>query len=335
MYKPTDYAYIVGRLRALDTRLLTPNLVERMIDAPTADDAFRILNDLTFLAGCIGDSTVNDFQIVLFKGVQKMLRLVKRMSPNPEVVDFLNFKFDFHNLKVSLKARLTQRGYADIKHALLDIGSLSEAQWEQFVLDGTLPRITASIHDTIQDVNAQYEKTQDPQIVDLLVDKHYLEASLELTKKLGSELMTSYTKRLIDFTNLKTLIRCKELEKSSDYLQAVLLGGGYLSADVFVENYSKTYEEIRVAIESKLHADDLVVAIEEFIKERTLIQTEKKVSELLEIFMQQARQISFGPEPIFAFFWKFENHIQVLRTILVSKLNHLPSEETRKYVLNV
>ncbi len=335
MYLPTDYAYIVGRLRALNTRLLTPNLVERMIDASSADDAFRILNDLTFLAGCMGDHTVNEFQVVLSKGVQKMLRLIKRMSPNTEVVDFLNLKFDFHNLKVSLKARLTQRGYADVQHALVDLGSLSEAQWEQFVLDGTIPPITEGMTETIADVTRQFEANGDPQTVDLLVDKHYLEESVKLAEKLDSTLTISYLKRLIDFTNVKTLVRCKELEKSVEYLGSVLLAGGNLDNEVFVESHAKTYEEAKVAIESKLHSDDLVVAMEAFISEGTLILLEKNMSELLEQFMKQADRMSFGPEPVFAFFWRFENHIQILRTILLNKLNKLPAEETRKYLLNI
>jgi len=314
MYNPTDYAYIVGRLRALNTRLLSVNLVERMIDADSAADAFRILNDLTFLSGCIGDSTVKDFQSVLSGGTQKMLNLINRMSPNPETSRFLNLKFDFYNLKVALKARLTQRGYADIKQ-------------------DDLPVISDSMKNILDVVYSAYESNSDPQIVDLIVDNHFLEESLALAKKLNSQLTISYIKRLIDFTNLKTLIRCKELKKSVEYLDSVLLSGGNISEEVFSGNHSKNYDEIRASVESKLHSDDLVTAMDEFISEGTLIILEKRMSELLERFMKQADRMSFGPEPVFAFFRRFENHIQILRSILVGKLNQLSAEEIRKHTL--
>jgi len=335
MYNPTDYAYIVGRLRALETRLMTPNILERMIDAETADDAFKTLNDLTFLSGCIGEYDVNGFQAVLTAGMQKMLRLLGRMAPNKEVSSFLNLKYDFHNLKVTLKARLTKRGFADVEHALLDMGSLTKERWERFVLEGVLPPLTKGMHDTIDDTYKQYEKTEDPQIVDIIVDKHYLEEMLMLAGRLGSELTVNYLKRLIDMSNLKAFIRCKEVKKEDDYLKSVLLEGGNISFDVFTENFKKSYEDLRMALEQRMYSTGLVLSLDEFIKEGSLLAVEKKMSEYLQEFMRESNRISFGPEPVFYFFWKFENHMQILRTILVGKLNQLPDEEIRKHALTL
>ena len=335
MYNPTDYAYIVGRLRALETRLLTPNIVERMIDADTAEDTFKILNDLTFLNGCMGDCEVKDFQTVLKDGVAKMLRVIRRMSPNSDVINFLNLKYDFHNLKVSLKAKLTERGYEHISHALWDYGSLTENQWEQFILDGTIPPLTEGMNDTLDDVYKQYEANPDPQIVDMLVDKHYLTVMLAAAERLNSDLTVRYLKRLIDLTNLKTFIRCKELNKEESYFESALLGGGNISFDAYAGSYKKSYEDLRMVIEKRMHSDDLIACLDEFTNEGSLLAVEKKMAEALEGFMKESNRISFGPEPVFAFFWRFENHMQILRTILVGKLNMLSNEEIRKHTLTI
>ncbi len=331
----TDYAYIVGRLRAIETRLLTPNLMERMIDASSAEDAFRTLNDLTFISGSIGDYAVSEFQKVLTASIKKMLWLLAKMAPYPEVAKCFWLKYDFHNLKVALKARLVEHGYADIKHALIDLGSFSAEVWEHFVLEGRMPPLTKGMHETIQDASQQYEKTEDPQIVDMIVDRHYLEEMLLLAQKLDSALTISYLKRLIDLTNLKTFIRCKELKKEESYFEAVLLEGGHISFDAFTGSYKKSYEDLRMALEQKMHSIDLIGVLDEFVKEGSLLSAEKKMSELLQKFMEESRRISFGPEPVFAFFWKFENHIQILRTIFIGKLNSLPVEEIQKQVITL
>ena len=330
-----NYAYINGRLRALETRLLTQNLVERMIEAPNAQDAFRVLNDLTFVSGSMGEHTVNEFQTVLTKALQKMVRLFIKMAPYREVLNFLWLKYDFHNLKVAMKARLVGHGYADVKHALIDLGTLTAEEWEHFVLEGKIPPLTEDMHNTIQDATKQYEKTEDPQIVDLIVDKHYLEEMLHLTKSYNSPLTTGYLKRLIDLTNLKTFIRCKELNKEKSYLEAVLLHGGRIPAAVFFENHKKGYEELKTVLDQKMHSDELVIVFDQFLKEKTLLSVEKKTSELLQEYMDESKKMPFGPEPVFAFFWKFENHMQVLRTILIGKLNQLPAEDIHKYVLTL
>ena len=306
-----------------------------MIEADSADDAFRVLNDLIFVSGNMGDYTASDFQKVLTASTKKMAQLIAKMAPYPEVAKFLWLKYDFHNLKAALKARLTERGYADIEHALVDLGSLPAEKWELFVLEGKIPPLTKGMHDTLEDASKQYEKTKDPQIVDLIVDKHYLEEMLLMAKKLNSPLTVDYLKRLIDLTNLRTFIRCKELKKEEAYFESVLLKGGHISFDVFMESYKKSYEDLKLALEQKMYSKDLIIVLDEFIKEGALLLAEKKMSELLQEFMEESRRISFGPEPVFTFFWRFENHMQILRTILIGKLNSLPAEEIHKYVLSL
>ncbi len=330
-----NYAYIVGRLRALETRLPTVNVVERMIEADSADSAFRVLNDLTFVSGSIGEHTVDEFQTVLTKATQKMVRLLSKMSPYPETLKFLWLKYDFHNLKVTLKARLVGHGYADVEHALVDLGTLSAEEWEHYVLEGKMPHLTKGMHDTLDDAAKQYEKTKDPQIVDLIVDKHYLEEVLKMAELFDSPLTIGYLKRLIDLTNLKTFIRCKELNKEDSYLEAILLSGGRVSTSVMLDSYRKGYEELKSLLEQKMHCDELAVALDQFIKEKTLLATEKKISELLQNYMDESKKMSFGPEPVFAFFWRFENHMQILRTILVGKRNQLSNEDIHKHVLTL
>ncbi|MFC1733645.1 V-type ATPase subunit [candidate division KSB1 bacterium] len=330
-----DYAYIIGRLRALETRLPTSNILERMIEATSSEEAFRVLNDLTFVSGSIGEHVSAEFQTVLTKSIQKMARLIAKMAPNPHVIKFLWLKYDFHNLKVALKARLVGHGYADVNHALVDLGTLSAEDWERFCLEGKIIHLTEDLHGTMDDAKKQYEKTEDPQIVDLIVDKHYLEATLVMAKRFESLLTVGYLERLIDLTNLKSFIRSKELNKDEDYFDVVLLHGGRVPASIFLESFKKGYEEFKQLLERKMYSDEMVLVLDEFLKEKTLLSVEKKISEILQEYMEESKKISFGPEPVFAFFWKFENHMQILRTILVGKFNQLPNEDIHKHVLTL
>ncbi len=335
MSNSADYAYIIGRLRALETQFPTSNLVERMIEAKSADETFRVLNDLPFISGSIGEYSAAEFQKVLTRATQKMIRLLLKMSPSAEAIRFLWMKYDFHNLKVSLKARLNERGYADVSHALVDLGSLTAEDWERFVLEGKTPALTEGLHETLVDVAKEFERTGDSQLVDQLVDKHYLEETLSMAQTFKSPLTIGYLQRLIDLTNLKTFIRLKELKKEAGHLESILLEGGRVDSSVFVESYKKGYEELRQLLERKMHCDELALVLEEFLKEKTLLSVEKKMSELLQDYMEESKKMSFGPEPVFAFFWKFENHMQILRTVLVGKLNQLPTADIHKNVLTL
>ena len=335
IYKNQDYAYINGRLRALETSLMNANLVERMIDAPTAQDAFRVLNDISFLSGSIGEYTVNDFQKVLTGGLQKMAKLFKEMAPNPEVMNYLWLKYDFHNLKVVLKARLTGRGYADVEHALIDMGNRSKSEWEIYLLTGKIKPLTDGMISTVKDATTHYNINEDAQSVDLIVDRHFVEEMLSVSSKINSPLLIKYLKRLIDFNNLRTFIRCEILNKDKKQVNQFFIKGGNIPVSVFISSFEKGHQDLLQVLSRKVASDDLSKALDAYSNEKTLLATEKKIAELQQNLMDESKKMSFGTEPVFAFFWKFENHLNIIRAILVGKLNGLPLEDIKKHVLSI
>jgi V/A-type H+-transporting ATPase subunit C len=330
-----DYAYIVGRIRALETKMLNRNLMERMLDAPSASEAFRVLNDMPLILGAIGDHHVPEFNTVLLKALQSLKRLYKRMTPDLYALRFLWYRYDFHNLKVTLKARLTGRGYEDVKHALIDMGEVPVEQWESFLMDGKLLFKTTGLIRAIQEATRLYEETGNPQIIDQVIDQHYLDILNEVAVNIGSALMQDYLARRIDFANIKTFIRSRELKADESKFTAMLLNGGNLGLDLFRKNYEKGIGELKAALQKKMGADDYVACVEQYMDHGKLSYLEKKVHELQQEFVSQASRIPFGPEPVFAFYFRFENHLLLIRSVLVGKLNNIPLEDIKDTLLTL
>jgi len=346
LYKKQEYAYIVGRLRALETRLISPNLVERMVDASTPQDAFRVLNDITYLSGSIGEYAVNDFQKVLSLGLQKMVRLLSKIAPYPEVVDSLLMKYDFHNLKVVLKARLTGRGYSDVEHALIDLGNYSKEEWENYLLTDEIGMLTDTLQKTVDEATEYYNKTSDSLGVDLIVDKAFNKENYVFLQSLDSDLILGFGKRSVDFQNIKTFLRCEILKKDQSYLDNMLSDGGVLPTSLFSSAYkdgvsalrdalSGGYDIFNQTLEERNYCDQLVLLLDDFAKEKNFSSIEKRIAGILGDYISESQMIALGPEPLFAFFWKFENHIQIIRSIFIGKLNGLPSDEIRKYLFSL
>ena len=333
MYDNSKYAYIVGRLRALETKMLNPGMLERLIDAPGASEVFRALNDLPLLIGSLDDYEVQDFGKVLTNSLQNMKELLVRMAPYPEVLNFLWYKYDFHNLKVSLKAKVTGQGYEEVNHALTGLGTIGLEAWQGFVLEDKPVPLTKQIDKKIGQIKEFYEKDADPQIINVVVDRHYLETLKGIADGMGSPMIDTYLKRLIDFSNLRAFIRVMELKKDRAMLEKLLLPGGFVKTDLYLNSFERGYDELRQALERPIGSDDLSVALEKFMEEKTLIAAEKQAYKLQQDFMAKSNTITFGPEPVFSFFWRFENHMLILRAILVGKLNGLPNELISDHML--
>ena len=332
MYDNSKYAYIVGRLRALDTKMLNASVQERLMDAPGASEAFRVLNDLPLVTGNLDDCEVQDFAKVLSESLVSLKELLTQMAPYPEVLDFLWYKYDFHNLKVCLKAKVTGHGYEDISHALTDLGTIDMSVWEAFVLeDGSVP--IKDIDKKVAFIKEQYERDGDPQIINSVIDQYFLEVLRGQAERIGSPMITDYLKRMIDFSNLRAFVRTLELKKDQAFLEKFLLEGGSVKPSLFLEAFEKGLDELRAVLEKKLGGEALHSALEKFTEDKTLMATERQIYKLQQEFMSKSNVVSFGPEPVFAFYWKFENHMMILRAILVGKLNGLSNDMISKHVL--
>ena len=262
-----------------------------------------------------------------------MKELFTQMAPYPEVLNFLWHKYDFHNLKVVLKAKLTERGYEDVSHALIDLGTISSEDWQKHLLEDKKIELTEDLVNVIDKVKVFYEKTFDPQVIDMVVDQHLLDEQMKIADAMESSMISNYLRRIIDFSNLKAFIRVKELDRNLAYLETMLLSGGNVDLSVFKTAFERGYDELRQLLEKQLHGDNLVASLEEFIENKNMSVAEKKYHDLQQKFMRESRRISFGPEPVFAFFWRFENHLNIIRSILIGKLNKLPTEDISKHVL--
>jgi V/A-type H+-transporting ATPase subunit C len=333
MYDNSKYAYIVGRLRALDTKMLNPSMLERLMEAPGAAEVFRSLNDLPLVTDSLGDYEVQDFSKVLTAALQGIKELLIQMAPYPEVLNFLWHKYDFHNLKVALKAKVTGHGYEDVSHALTDLGTISMEAWQGFVLEDKKLPLDGNVDKKISQIKELYEKEANPQIINVIVDQHYLETLKNISDRIGSRMIDTYLKRMIDFSNLRAFIRVTEIKKDRSFLEKLLLRGGFVKTDLYLNSFERGYDELRQALERPIGSDDLSVALERFTEDKMLISAEKQAYSLQQSFMAKSGTISFGPEPVFGFFWKFENHMLILRAILVGKLNGLSNETITSNVL--
>ena len=323
----TDYSYIVGRVRALETQMLDQTLLERLLDAPSAEEAFRTLNDHALMAEHIGDLGVDDYQKVFSASLKSIQNILHEMAPEKEFMNFLWYKFDFHNLKVVLKAKLMEHGYADIEHALIDMGHHSLSNWEAVLFENKTLDLIPGVGFAIKAATELYEKNNDPQVVDLIIDQYYLDELNKMAEEMESSLVQDYVDRLIDITNTKTFVRCKELEKDRSYFEKVLVKGGSVYIETFIDAYDKGYDELRVILEKRPHLEDLAGTLEQVEKDNSLLILETKITENLQTFMKEAQRISFGIEPVLAFFYKFENQLRIIRSIFIGKLNKLETKE--------
>ena len=94
--KDTDYLAISARIRAMETRMLTREKMDRMIDARDTAEAMKVLDECGYTGGTLDE--------MLARARDQVFRDMVRSVPDPRLVEVFQIKYDYHNAKAILKA---------------------------------------------------------------------------------------------------------------------------------------------------------------------------------------------------------------------------------------
>ena len=167
--KDTDYLFISTYLHSRERDLLTGARMERMIDAPTAADAAKVLTEIGY--GEFDAASPRELGSVLAQEQEKLFEDLYRFVPDKAVVDVFKVKYDYHNLKALIKARATGTDASD--RLLLDAGRVSAEDMRRAVWEGDYsllpPTLRAAAVEAVETLSA----TGDPQLADFQLDRAY------------------------------------------------------------------------------------------------------------------------------------------------------------------
>lgn len=307
--------------RVYEKNLLTSENLKRLIDTDNLNEAISSLNDTKYGELLQKLDRYEDYEKALSQMLLNSYKDMIKISPDENLVKYLEEKYNFHNLKVLLKELIQDEDYKSI---YIDIGKID------------LVKIKRNLKEDINQNDKYfsyakkaldlYKENKDPQDIDLSLDKDFYEKLLEDSENLNYESLVKFTKERIDLTNLKTLLRIKGQDQSVDLLEKALIDGGNIEKNLFRDSlnaektsYSnlffkeKIYPQVKIALEE----DDLYKAMQKI---------EKIIDNHLMDFAKESKKVSYGPEVIMGYLISREMEIKNLRIILTAKLNSLSRE---------
>lgn len=327
-----DFIFSVARIRALESRLLNAGQVERMASAPTAREAFKIFNDLDW-ATVLGEADKpEEFQEVLDAGLLETKDLINSAVDYENDFDFLWFLFDLHNAKLLTKALVRDETVESVREFLSVLGSVSRGTMERIVfekeavmgLEWLLPLIAA--------IKADFSKNGDPEAVEIALEKAFLERIMPLVKSSGSHLIKSFFGRLVDIKNILAFLRRGGTGEQETPALAFFLPGGKVPLTLFAE--AKTPENLAARLPSDPFGN-LGVILRTHLENgrvKSWLNLEKDLDEFLFETLKPSKMEAEGPEAVFAFFWQKQRNAEIVRAIMVGKLNELPEKEIRSWL---
>lgn len=321
-----DYGRSVVTVRVLEKKLLTKNKLDRMIDAETPEEVLKLLGDTEYSQNMSDIQNAQDYEVILKRETERVFNLVRELSNDTEIVDILSLKYDYHNLKVLLKGKLSGN---DFSYLLMDAGTQKADKLKLRFDTKHYSEFPDEFSKAINEVEKDFDEKKDPQRIDIIVDKYYYINLLRIARKVNVPLITNYVEGLVDFQNIITLFRVKKQHRDMKFLETVVHEGGTIPKNKIVASLNDTPEVITQNFRREKLGAFLVDGVEAFNESKRLSEFEKISDNYLMELNKESKYVVFGPEPLFTYLVAKEREINALRMIMVSKINNISSDKIK------
>ncbi|MBL4932350.1 V-type ATP synthase subunit C [Clostridium paridis] len=320
---PMIFTQAIPRLRVLETRLLDRTKLERMSEASSIDEVFKLLGETEYSNIVANIKKFEDYEEILSIELNRVYKSIYEISPVRSIVDVMSIKYDYHNLKVLIKGKYLNKDFSNL---LIPVGRIELSKLKNFIETEYYRDFNKVMRKTLESVIKDFEEKKDPQNIDIIFDKGLYEELKELDKEIGDKFLHSYITSLIDLTNLKTLLRVRKQNKGRDFFGNVMILGGSIDKDKLFSLLTDAPENISTKLSYTNYKDILKIGIESYVKEGTSTVFEKLSEDYIMELMKKAKYVSFGLEPIIAYIYAKETEIKLLRIIMVGKLNNISED---------
>ena len=311
---PSEYTYAVGRIRSNETRLLTAQELNAVINAAGYQESVRRLNDRGYeIVGA-------DYASALEKRLSDAWELVESLLPDRSQFDSILIENDFQNLKASVKALVCGKDAAEL--------TFSPSVWDPALIreavahhnNEALPEPLRHAHRSAYRILTQ---TRFAQLADSVVDRAALEWSITLADKADHPVMGEIAQNRAACADIKILYRCIKANKARSFTErcvcacnafdkAEIIAAAGQGMEAFLDFVSPTpYADAAAALR------DSPAAFEKWCDDRLLS------------VLRPAKIDIDGVAPIAAYWFAVQNEVKNARIILSAKRNGMADEAVR------
>lgn len=312
------------RLRVMEKELLKSENFIRASETETLEDALRSLSDTVYNKYINKISSPTEYEYILKEELTRFYDELFDISPSKIPIRLITLKYFYHNLKVIIKEDI---GKKDLKDLYMNIGDFDLKEYRDALVKGSKKN---KYFELIQRVEEIYEEKKDPQLIDIYLDNAYFTELLELAEESQVDLFIEYAKNLIDFTNIRTLLRAKKQEKDVEFLRQIIIEGGNVRKETYLDLLNRDLSSDTDVFKKLEIYKYIKEALDSFKERGNLSDFEREMDNYFIDLIKDVKYITYGPEVIFANVLAKEMEIKNLRIILVSKLNGLYSEFIRE-----
>jgi V/A-type H+-transporting ATPase subunit C len=237
-------------------------------------------------------------------------------------------KYDYHNLKVALKSKFLLQPHDNL---YVDYTGVAPKLIKDVVVGAAKPEaLPEHLARALPLAVEAFEASKNPQAIDIALDKHMFAYQTDLAAASENGYIIEYVKLTVDFYNLKTLLRVKNMDRDLKFLKEALCECGGIPIADFIAHFDKDPFTLADTYHYKYFGGVLKTAMEAYEQTGNFGSLEKLLDNRLIEHIKKSKYIAIGPEILLSYIFSKENEARQIRIIMTCKINDISSDVLRE-----
>lgn len=324
-----DYLYSSARIKALETHLIGREGISRLVDANGVAGAYAVLAELGADIHRDPETGKPDREGTLLARLGQAYAEIAENAPDAEALNLWRYPYDCNNVKAAIKCFARR---LDCTGMLFDFGTVPAADVKKMAETGNFEGLPTHMSEAAGEAVSAYAKTQNPRLIDLILDRACYRDMLEAAEKGGNEYTVGLVRKKIDLTNLLITVRILRMKMGyagEALLSDALLPGGTLPDDYFTGLFGLGEAQLW---EKLLLTDYSSVAKKYAESDGSLTAAECLADNCFMEAVRTAGMIPSGEEVLVAYLVAAEYEARNIRIVLAGKEAGLDADTIRERI---
>lgn len=318
------YTYAVARINTLSVNLLDSAFASRMLEAEL-DDIVRMLKETAYSESFASVEGPADIRKGLRREMEMTYVLLDKICPEKGLINLFRLRYDYHNLKVMLKSKLT--GISDAG-AILDFGTYPAGELSAAVRDELYRFAPEFIREAVQEALKEYEQMGALFGISCACDRLMWRHILDKAQKSRNKVMIKLFQEYVNLANIKTFFRVREFDRQRHLLEHYFIPGGSYDLDFFISHMEAELPHFLNHL-SKTQYEHHIVSqgLRFWPEEKAFWRLELAADNYLLYFFYNLRHMIFSIAPLIYYLLRKEAEEKLIRTVIRGKTAGLSKQK--------
>ncbi len=229
-----------GRVAVLSSKLLTNDKFNKLIECGNLSEATRTMSELGY-----GDATLesaNDYELALHRELAHAVSTFVELSTDSFVTRYYMARYDYHNAKTLAKSKYNR---IDGISYCYEFGTVAPAKLAEMINADNYSDLPTHMAEALSVIdNMHFAKEDNPRIIDLVIDKAMFADMCYCAQNAKYRAIGDIVECEVDTTNIITMFRARGLSMPQGQYIDMIVDGGSMDKQWFVDNYSVDNELI-------------------------------------------------------------------------------------------